>query len=144
MIKSRIGGDTPVAKAAMALSGKAPDIRAVTTAAGYHYAYDPEHDQFAHPAAAFVVTAKGRISRVLHGLGLAGDDLRLALVEASQGRVGSFADRIHLLCYGFDPTRGVYTALIARWLAFGGVLTVVLLGGGLAYLAFTNRSGRST
>ncbi len=144
MKASRIGSGTPLAAATIMLTGKEPAIRAATAAAGYHYAYDPEHDQYAHPAAAFVVTPKGKIARVLSGIGLAGSDLRLALVDAGQGRIGTLIDQIHLLCYGFDPTKGIYTASIARWLEFGGVLTMLLLGGGLAFMVFAGRGGRPT
>ena len=75
--------------------------------------YDAEHDQFAHPAAAYVLTKDGRIARVLSGLGLSGGDLRLALVEAGQGHVGTLLDQITLRCFGFDPARGIYTASIS-------------------------------
>ena len=102
------------------LTGKADAIRAETVAAGYHYVYDKSVDQFAHPAVAYVVTAKGRISRVLSGLGLDANDLRLALVDAGKGRVGTFADRIRLLCYCFDPATGIYSAVDLAHHARGG------------------------
>lgn len=142
--ESRIGAGTPLASAAVFLTGDAPAIRAITAAAGYHYAYDPEHDQFAHPAVAFVITSTGRVARVLSGLGLAGGDLRLALVEAGQGTVGGFADQLRLLCYGFDPARGIYTASIVQWLNVGGAATVLLIVGGVSFLTFRSRRRRWT
>ena len=144
MKRSRIGTGTPLSAATYFLTGNPEDIRALTVAAGYHYAYDREHDQFAHLAVAFVITAQGRIARVLSGLGLDGRDLRLALVEAGRGHVGSIVDRLHLLCYGFDPTRGIYTAAIARWLEIGGALTVLLLGGGIAMMLRQGQGVKST
>ena len=131
---SRIGKDTPLAAATTLLIGRDESIRAVTQAAGYRFAYDAAHDQYAHPAAAYVVTAQGRVSRVLTSLGLNGPDLRLALVEAGQGKIGGIADQIHLLCYGFDPARGIYTASITRLLNIGGVATATLLAGGIGLM----------
>ena len=88
-----------------------------------------EHDQFAHPAAAYVITPAGRIARVLSGLGLDGNDLRLALVDAGEGRIGTFIDHIRLLCYGFDPAQGIYTASIERWLMALAAATVIAFAG---------------
>ena len=121
---ARIGSGTPLADATIMLTGEGAAIRAATAALGYRYAYDAEHDQFAHQAAAFVVNSAGRVTRMLSGLGLDGADLRLALVEAGQGRVGSFGDRLRLLCYGFDPIRGVYTEQITLWLELAAIFTL--------------------
>lgn len=133
---SHLGADSPVAKATVMLSGKADAIGAMTATAGYHYAYDKEADQFAHPAVAYVATAEGRISRVLSGLGLNAADLRLALVDAGHGRIGTIADRIRLLCYCFDPATGIYSAAISRILLGAGIVTVIGLAVGISLLAF--------
>ncbi len=125
MKAARIGSATPLAAATVMLNGDEAAIAAVAAALGYRYAYDPEHDQFAHPAAAFVVTPVGRVSRVLSALGLDGADLRLALVEAGEGRVGSLGDRLRLLCYGFDAVHGVYTEAITMWLELAAIVTVL-------------------
>ena len=100
----------------------------IADAVGYRYAYDSENDQFAHPAAVFVLAADGRVVRVLSGLALDPGSLRLALVEAGAGRVGTFADHVRLLCYGFDPAAGTYTAAIGRWLAIAAAATLLVLG----------------
>lgn len=100
----------------------------IADAVGYRYAYDSENDQFAHPAAAFVLAADGRVVRILSGLALDPGSLRLALVEAGAGRVGTFADHVRLLCYGFDPAAGTYTAAIGRWLAIAAAATLLVLG----------------
>lgn len=136
MKASHIGTDTAIARATMVLSGDADAIREATTAAGYRYAYDDTAGQFAHPAAAYVVTAQGHVSRVLSGLGLDATNLRLALVDAGQGRVGTFADHIRLLCYGFDPATGIYSAAISRIMLGAGIVTVVAMAGGILLLTF--------
>jgi protein SCO1 len=130
---------SPLADAATMLVGNDAAVRIITQAAGYHYAYDAEHDQFAHPAAAYVISPEGRIARVLSGIGLNGSDLRLALVDAGEGRIGTFIDHVRLLCYGFDAAQGIYTSMIERWLMIVAVATVVVIAGWLAILVWHAR-----
>lgn len=134
MKQSRIGNGA-LAQATVMLTGSDDTVRSATQAAGYHYLYDRENDQFAHPAVAFVVTRDGHIARELSGLGLSGNDLRLALVEAGQGKVGTIADQIRLLCYCFDPATGIYSASIGRIMTALCLATVILLAGFIALLA---------
>lgn len=131
MKASRLDNGGPISRAATFLTGTTATIRATTAALGYHFAYDRDNDQFAHPAAAFVLTRDGKVTRVLSGLGINGTDLRLALVDAGEGQVGTLSDRFHLLCYGFDPARGIYTARIGLILKFCGGITVALMAGGI-------------
>ena len=131
MKASRLDNGGPITHAATFLTGTGAEIGAATSALGYHYAYDATNDQFAHPAAAFVLTRNGKVTRVLSGLGLSGTDLRLALVDAGQGEVGTLADRFHLLCYGFDPARGIYTARIGLVLQICGAITIAIMAGGI-------------
>jgi protein SCO1/2 len=129
MRAERIGtDDDPLTRAAVFLSGREPEIDAATAALGYHYVYDAAHDQYAHPAAAYVLDARGNVTRVLSGLGLSGSDMRLALVAAGQGHVGTLGDRIRLLCYGYDPVRGIYTERITVLLEIAAGVTVAALG----------------
>jgi protein SCO1/2 len=95
--------------------------------------------QFVHPIAVYTVTADGRISHVLPGLGLSSDDLRLALVEASQGRLGTVIDQVTLWCAGYDTTTGRYTAPVIGWLRLAAGATVVIGLAGLAFLELKKR-----
>jgi protein SCO1/2 len=128
MKAAQVGTTGDLAKQAYFLRGTAETISQLTQAFGFRSVYDREHDQFAHPAAAFVVTPAGRIARVLSGVALDPNDLRLALVDAGEGRVGTVTDHIRLLCYGFDPTKGIYTAAIGRLLSWTAALTIIALG----------------
>jgi protein SCO1/2 len=65
--------------------------------------------------------------------------MRLALIEANEGRGGTFADQVRLLCSAFDPAQGIYTVAISRTLAGLGVITTVLLAGGIGWLALADR-----
>ncbi|WP_083514376.1 hypothetical protein [Bradyrhizobium manausense] len=105
----------------------APDVGALIDAFGVRPIYDREHDQFAHPAAAFVVTADGRISRALSALAVDAPSLRLALVEAGRSHVGGWSDQIHLLCYGFDPASGTYTFAARRLLIATSAISAIVL-----------------
>ena len=141
MKQGRIGG--PLAGHTFFLRASRDDTAALTRAFGFQSVYDPDNDQFAHPAAAFIVTPQGRIANVLSGLGLRPTDLRLALVSASQGRVGSLADHIRLLCYGFDPARGTYNVAIGRVLAGAGGVTAISLILLIALMLRADRPSRS-
>jgi protein SCO1/2 len=96
--------------------------------------------QYVHPIAVLALTPQGRIAQVLPALSFEPRDLRLALVEASAGRLGSIADHVFLLCAGFDPTKGQYTPAVWAGLRVGGLATVLLLGGAIALLAWRRRA----
>lgn len=116
------------------LTGEEPQIRKVTEAVGFKYAYDPATRQFAHPAAVVVLTPGGKVSRYLHGVEYPGRDLRLALVEAGEGRVGTSFDRILLTCYRYDPATRRYVPWALGFVRVGAVLAALALAGGLALL----------
>lgn len=144
MRAQHIAPDSPVERAAIFLSGDEPAIAAAAQAVGLHYAYDAEHDQYAHPAAAYIVDAGGRVSRVMSPIGLDGGDLRLALVDAGHGAVGGLADQLHLLCYGFDPAHGIYTERITTLLTFVCLATLVAMASGIAAMVMLQRRRQMT
>src|SRR5262249_45457727 len=88
------------------LTGDAASIRALTDAIGFHATYDEAERQFAHASGVVVLTADGRIARYFFGVEYAPRDLKLALVEASDDRIGSVVDQLLLLCLHWDPTTG--------------------------------------
>ncbi len=107
------------------LTGQDAAIRAVTEAAGFHYKFDPLTNQFAHMAGIMVLTPDGRFSRYLYGIQYAERDLRLALVEASDRKIGSLADRVLLFCYHYDPAQGKYGLVIMNVIRVLGSATVL-------------------
>ena len=121
------------------LTADGDSLTALTASLGYRAVYDSKNDQFAHPAALFVLTPDGRVARVLSGLGIDPVDLRLALVEAGEGHIGTITDQVRLLCYGFDPALGIYTSSIKRWLDFGWLLTAIGLAGAIGVMTLKNR-----
>jgi protein SCO1/2 len=116
------------------LVGERRQSEALADRVGFKYAYDPASDQFAHPAALFVLTPEGRISRYLYGVDFTPRDLRLALLEAGEGRTGTLVDRLILTCYRYDPASRKYGAFIVGFIRLGGALTVLCVGTILVFL----------
>jgi protein SCO1/2 len=110
------------------LTGRESSIKALTDAVGFRYAYDPKIDQFAHPALVTVLTPEGRVSRYLFGIEYGPRDLRLALVEAANHRIGTAVDQMLLFCYHYDPESGKYGFAITNVIRLAGLLTVCALG----------------
>ncbi|TNC11772.1 electron transporter [Methylobacterium terricola] len=127
-------GPGPLLDSATVLTGAPGTVEAVTRAVGYAYAYDRDTESYAHPAGALVLTGDGRVARALSPLAMTARDLRLALVEAGEGRVGALSDRLLLLCYGYDPQTGIYTPLIRRILTASGLATVLAIAGLVLWL----------
>ncbi|MPZ77555.1 MAG: SCO family protein [Deltaproteobacteria bacterium] len=109
------------------LTGEKAAIDALTQAAGFKFVYDDTTGQYAHASGIFVLTPSGRIARVFYGIDYAPRDLRLALVEASDGRIGSPIDQLLLYCYHYDPMTGKYGWAIMNSLRVAGSATVLAL-----------------
>ncbi len=110
------------------LTGDEAQIRRVTAAAGFRYVWDASANQYAHPAGIVVLTPRGQIARYLFGIEYAPKDLRLSLVEASQGKLGGVVDQLLLLCYHYDPKVGKYGPIALGAMRTGGMLTLFSLG----------------
>jgi protein SCO1/2 len=110
------------------LTGDEPQIKQLADAVGFRYAYDPDTKQFAHASAIMLLTPEGKISRYFYGIQYRSRDLRLGLVEASEGKIGTPVDQVLLFCYHYDPATGKYGLLISRVIQAGGALTVLVLG----------------
>ncbi|HEX4050119.1 MAG TPA: SCO family protein [Steroidobacteraceae bacterium] len=102
---------------------------ALTRAIGFGYFYDPRNAQYDHAAGIVLLTAQGKIAQYLFGVQFAPQTLRLALVNASHGRIGTVVDRFLLLCCDYDPSTGRYSVLINRVMQGLGILTALILCG---------------
>ncbi len=111
------------------LTGDEPAIRRVTAAAGFSYQWDEASSQFAHVSGVLVVTPDGRLSRYFYGVEYSPKELRMALVESSEGKVGSVVDQLLLYCYHYDPATGRYGVIAMNLVRLGGAVTLALLGG---------------
>ncbi len=116
------------------LTGDEPQIKQLADAVGFRYAYDPDTKQFAHASVIMLLTPEGKISRYFYGIQYPTRDLRLGLVEASEGKIGTPVDQVLLFCYHYDPATGKYGLLISHIIQAGGALTVLILGVGMLIL----------
>jgi protein SCO1/2 len=107
------------------LTGDKDQIDRLADAVGFRYAFDAKHDRYNHPSGVTILTPDGRVSRYLFGIRFLPRDLKLGIVEASDGRVGSFVDQLLLFCFHYDRDTGSYALSAVR---AAGALTVVLLG----------------
>lgn len=124
------------------LTGPESAIRKVADTVGFHYAYDPQSDQFAHGATLMVLTPQGRVSRYLYGFEYKPRDVRLALVEASANKIGTATDAILLLCYHYDPVTGKYSRGAMAFVRAGGAATVIALAGFIFVMVRRERAAR--
>jgi protein SCO1/2 len=122
------------------LTGPAEAVNALTKAVGFQYQYDPKINQFAHATAIMVLTPHGRISRYFYGVDFPPKDLRMGLVEASQGKIGNPIDAVLLYCYHYDPATGKYGAVIANILRLAAAATILILGGFIFVMLRLERS----
>jgi protein SCO1/2 len=111
------------------LTGDEASIRRVTAAAGFSYSWDEVTQQFAHASGVIVTTPDGRMSRYLFGIEYPPRDLKFALMESSEGRIGSVVDQVLLYCYHYEPATGSYSLVAMNAVRLGGAVTVALLLG---------------
>lgn len=122
------------------LVGKSGSEARLAANLGFRYKWIPEEGQFAHGTALFLASPTGQLTRVLLGLDFPPDDLKLALLEAGAGKVGTFAEKLVLFCYHYDPKDNKYALLASRLVSIGGAVTVVVIL--VAYLLWFLRERR--
>ncbi len=110
------------------LTGEEKQIQKLASQVGFGYRYDEQEKQFAHSAALYVLTPEGKISRYLYGIQFFEKDLRLALLEASNGKIGSIVDRFLLFCYRYDPHTRKYSVYLSNIMRAGAAGTVLVFG----------------
>jgi protein SCO1/2 len=115
------------------LTGTQDSIDKITDAIGFKYRWDEKTQQFAHVGGITVLDPSGQISKYFYGIDYAPTDLKFALIEASEGKVGSVADQLLLYCYHYDPSTGTYGFAILRAIRIGGLLTLLAIVGMFIY-----------
>jgi protein SCO1/2 len=117
------------------LVGDEPNIKALANAVGFQYTYDPRTKQYAHPAVIMILTPQGKLARYLMGIEFSARDLKFALTEASEGKIGNPVLSTVLYCFQYDPSTGKYGLVILRVVQVAGIITVlslaILIGGAL-------------
>jgi protein SCO1/2 len=121
------------------LTGDQENITKLADSLGFGYVFDSNTGEFHHTASIMFITPDGRISKYMNDVQFKGQDLRFALIEASEGRIGTMLDTLLLFnCFQYDPDSNSYTPVAWKLMRTGGVLMLVVLGVGLAVLGFTS------
>lgn len=121
------------------LTGDADSISRLTGAAGFRYAWDPTIQQFAHASGVMVATPDGRLARYLYGVEYAPKDLKLALFEAGEGRIGGLSEKLMLLCFNYDAALGKYTTASLLAVRVAGAVTLAVLIFSMAWMLRSER-----
>ena len=122
------------------LTGTRESIDAVTKAASFSYTYDPQSKTYAHASGILLLTPDGRISRYFFGVEYPPSNVRLGLVDASAGRIGTPVDHLLLFCYQYDPTKARYSATVLTVIRMGGVVTLFCMA--LGFVIFRRMEKR--
>ena len=118
------------------------NVKKLAGQVGFQYRWDEKSQQFAHAAAITFLTPEGKVSRYLYGIRFKSRDMRLALTEASQSKLGITIDKVLLFCFHYDPAARSYVLFARNVMRGGGILTVFILGAILFSLWRGERKGR--
>jgi protein SCO1 len=124
------------------LTGTRESIDAVTKAADFRFTYDPKTQLFGHASGILLLTPDGRISRYFFGVEYPPSNVRLGLVDASAGKIGTPVDHLLLFCYQYDPTTAHYSATILGVIRMGGVITLLCMA--IGFVIFRRREHHGT
>jgi protein SCO1/2 len=122
------------------LTGTKESIDAVTKAADFRFTYDPQTKLFGHASGILILTPDGRISRYFFGVEYPPSNVRLGLVDASNGKIGTPVDHLLLFCYQYNPSTGRYSATIMTLIRMGGVVTLFCMA--IGFVIFRRRDRR--
>ncbi len=123
------------------LTGEEREIKRVTEAVGFGYRWDQAQRQYVHTAVMILLTPDGRISRYLYGIQFPAKTVRLSLVEAGEGKIGSPMDQLLLFCFHFDPSSGSYSLAAMNLMRLAAVLSVLALSGFVGVSLWRERAG---
>ncbi len=124
------------------LVGAQDQIKRLSDTVGYKYAYDKETDQYAHGSAIMVVTPKGKLSKYFYGIEYSPRDVRLAIVEAADEKIGSLVDEVLLYCFKYNPQEGKYSVVVMNVMRLAGGITILGILGFIFFNLLRDRRGR--
>ncbi|MCB0347924.1 MAG: SCO family protein [Bdellovibrionales bacterium] len=125
------------------LTGKQENITEIAKEVGFKYKFVEETGEFAHTAAAYVITPEGKISRYLYGIGFSPKVLRLSLIEASNGSIGTIVDKFILYCFQYDPNKKNYAFYAYNVMRAGAGVSAIILMSFLSFFWLRNRRKES-
>jgi protein SCO1/2 len=140
---AKAGHDLEQARAGWSfLTAEETQVRRLASELGFEYKYDEIQKQYAHSAVTFVLTPKGVVSRYLYGITYEPKNLKLALLEASQGKIGSVFDRLLMFCYHYEPLARGYSLQAMKVMQLGAMVSMAIMGGYLMVFWTRQRKGR--
>jgi len=116
------------------LTGKQSDLKAIADSVGFDYRWNDYNKEYAHGSGIFILSPDGILTQTIKGISYEPQTLRLALVEASDGKIGSWLDGIVLTCFVYDPSKAQYGPAALKMMRLGGILAMVGLAGFLYLL----------
>ena len=114
-------------------------LLALAASVGFRYVFDEASQQYVHASALIVLTPDGRVSKYFYGIDYPPKDLRLGLIEASGGKIGTPVDQVLLYCYHYDPHSGKYSMVVMNVLRLAGAATVLLMAGFIGLMWIRDR-----
>jgi protein SCO1/2 len=126
------------------LTGTQSEIDRVTQAVGFNYEFDEATNQFAHAGGVMIITPEGKISRYLYGIDYAPKDLKFALMDSAEGKIGNPAEQLYLYCFHYNPATGKYGLEILSVLRLMAIATIVGIGGMLFVFWRSNKKRNLT
>ncbi|MFA5668074.1 MAG: SCO family protein [Balneolaceae bacterium] len=126
------------------LTGNKSQIDSVVESIGFKYTKIRGTEEFAHSAAIVMLSPEGKITRYLYGIKYNEFDVRNALYESADGKVGKTLERLLMYCYTFDPNSNTYTPLAFNFMKLGGLATLIFLGIFLALLWVRDKTKKQT
>lgn len=140
-LRTKVGSE--IEMGARFLVGRAEETRALADAVGFRYVFDASTNQYGHPAVVTVLGSSGRISRYLYGPDPSARDLRLAVIEAGEGKIGGVLDRVLITCYRFDPVTRRYGPYIVGFFRLGATVIFIAISIFLGLLWRRERRGNA-
>ena len=122
------------------LTGEEAAIGKLAEAVGFHYSFDATTGEFAHATGIVLLTPTGKTSRYFYGIEFSPRDVRLGLVEAGEGKIGTPIDQLLLFCYHYDPVTGKYGPFVTNLVRLGGLITAVGLAGFILWMLRRERA----
>lgn len=104
------------------MTGDSINVKTLTDAVGYYY--KKEEDQFIHAGALIFISPDGKITRYLMGIDFLPFNIKMALIEASEGKVGPTIAKLLKFCYAYDPEGRTYALNITRIIGIGMIFLI--------------------
>ena len=106
---------------------------------GFQYRWNEKANEWSHASAAIMISPEGKITRYLHGVDFDARDMKLALNETANGKVGNIVDSVMLYCFKYDQHQSKYGLQVFRVVQLGGALMTLFLGVWLLPILFRSR-----